>query len=601
MATVKVYTNVGQATDVLVKDLGLYIPNSGGFETFVQDDELKALQESRDLVFWLTDDAFGAGASTLYLNDGTNDITQADVGAFLATVLLPPADGPFGVVTTDAAGEIVTNLTFDGAATVSGMVLGSNIDGANTYNIVNLPAPSNPADAVNKAYVDALATSGGTWKELVLAPQQLDSVNDCIDQAIVTYFDANPTNNDTFVLKTTTAPATTETFVFKNSPAGAFEVQIGLTADATMLNLATQISTDSTLWDAVRLSTLQTINDGSGSSTAGMAVIIHRTQQSGADTYLDRIYGTWATPADCQYVNYNTLLDYSSSTSVNLPAVDPAVKTFGFGRKTTSLAPNEKHSTRSDDIVYSWDPDGGTWQNLGAISITAGNGLTLSGAVLNVGAGNGIQVNANDVEAIYGVVANVAALGGTLSAGVLNAAARVDHVHTHGDRGPDGAVSQHDARQSDVTGTYTNIGSPIQVEAALSNINTLFGRNGNWLNFGSTLGVPAGGTRYLGQAGNVIGSSAPIRLLRTGTIKGASVVVNTGDGTRTFKLSIQINGVEVALVTLPTSTTSAQSVVLAGAYSAGDLLRVAMIKTAGGGGSSTFQDITALVELVDTY
>lgn len=67
----------------------------------------------------------------------------------------------------------------------------------------------------------------------------------------------------------------------------------------------------------------------------------------------------------------------------------------------------------------------------GAGQITAGAGLTKTGNTIDVGAGNGIQVNADSVEAIYGVVGELVAeaIGDTASAGTANKAARIDHRH----------------------------------------------------------------------------------------------------------------------------------------------------------------------------
>ncbi len=60
--------------------------------------------------------------------------------------------------------------------------------------------------------------------------------------------------------------------------------------------------------------------------------------------------------------------------------------------------------------------------------LAAGNGLTKSSNTLHVGAGTGIQVNANDVQVLYGAApANVTK--SAASAGAANTAARSDHKH----------------------------------------------------------------------------------------------------------------------------------------------------------------------------
>jgi len=67
----------------------------------------------------------------------------------------------------------------------------------------------------------------------------------------------------------------------------------------------------------------------------------------------------------------------------------------------------------------------------GAAMITAGAGLTKTGNTLDVGAGNGIQVNADSVETIYGGTGDMvaSAVGDSVGAGTANKASRSDHKH----------------------------------------------------------------------------------------------------------------------------------------------------------------------------
>ncbi len=83
MAILRVKTNASQATDVLIGDLGIEIPNSGGFVDLAQNEEIRTARRSNQLLALATDDAHGAGSSTLILNDGTDDVDQSEAQRFL--------------------------------------------------------------------------------------------------------------------------------------------------------------------------------------------------------------------------------------------------------------------------------------------------------------------------------------------------------------------------------------------------------------------------------------------------------------------------------------------------------------------------------------
>jgi hypothetical protein len=145
MATVVIKTNALQVTDVLLNDLGFLIPNSAGtvsFDTITDYDWAAKLQNSKDLYTYLTDNAFGANDSTLILNDGGSDLAQADALNWLYTITLPDGDADYGVVKTNAAGEVYEDIDFTAGATVTGLTLGGNADAGN-FTIDNL------ADAVS--------------------------------------------------------------------------------------------------------------------------------------------------------------------------------------------------------------------------------------------------------------------------------------------------------------------------------------------------------------------------------------------------------------------------------------------------------------------
>jgi hypothetical protein len=86
MPTLIIKTNASQATDVLVKDLGVLIPSSGGSDEHTDYSFIEEARLSSNLRTYCTDDAFGAGSSTLILNDGTDDIPQNEIDSFLSNV-----------------------------------------------------------------------------------------------------------------------------------------------------------------------------------------------------------------------------------------------------------------------------------------------------------------------------------------------------------------------------------------------------------------------------------------------------------------------------------------------------------------------------------
>ena len=83
MPTLTIKTNVSQATDVLIKDMGILIPNSGGSAAFTDSDSFFEASTSKNLKTYVTDNAFGANSSTLILADGGTNIAQVDATNFL--------------------------------------------------------------------------------------------------------------------------------------------------------------------------------------------------------------------------------------------------------------------------------------------------------------------------------------------------------------------------------------------------------------------------------------------------------------------------------------------------------------------------------------
>ena len=208
--------------------------------------------------------------------------------------------------------------------------------------------------------VTDLSSGGGgggggasSWSFQTLSEAQLDDTNDSLAQAGAFYLEEQPTSGDTLVV---TDGSTTRTYGF--GAGGDVTVTIGGDVDETLLNLSTAITSDgSGLWDAVLESTLQSINDGTGSVSAGLVLVIYRANQSAA-SYDDRLYGTFTTGVPT-YVNYNGETSYESVTTTALPGADPSQKEFGPG--VDSPVQGQAHVVLTTNAVHTWDGDGGAW------------------------------------------------------------------------------------------------------------------------------------------------------------------------------------------------------------------------------------------------
>jgi hypothetical protein len=578
MATLIIKSNASQATNVQIRDVGYSILASGGSETLDTPEEIMEAQQSDYLRAFLVDDAYGVGSSTLILNDGLADIAQSDALNFLDTVILPQGDEDYGVVKTNASGQIDDDINWDGTATISNVVLGNDLNTAGN-EVIGLPSvPSGPTASTSKEYVDQLFVQNRAWKEVLLQKEQLiDGAAGGVSQAIPLYLANQPSNGDTLSV---TDGVLTRTYGFGSG--GDVVVTIGANVDDTMSNLAATITGDgSSLWDAAKVTDLNSINGGGGSSTSGHLVVIYRESQS-ADSFDDRIFGTFTTQPDAQYVNYFGEKDYQSSLSAQLPTIDPAQKEFGIGRAFASLLANETHRVRSEDLGYTWDSDGEAWQ------LTDGSSID------------------------YGLVSDIQPLGSSLGAGVSNRVARADHVHTHGDRGGDGAGSQHDADQVDVEGTYPIVSpsGPVSAEVAFQNIGAGFvdpAKVGKSLMTQCPSRVRNGVPSQAMFIGRVSMAATPYQFLRGGTLKGVRVVVDAVDASRDYVVSIRVGATvaavnnvanEVETLALPSGSSTAKSLALSAVVTADQYMAVYLTRTSGTG-NSTFGNMWIQVEWVE--
>lgn len=85
-------SNPATVTNVVIRDLGFDVLAAGAspFVELIDTEEIAEASASADLLALTMDDAFGAGSSTLILNDGVNDIAQSDISTFLQGVETEP-------------------------------------------------------------------------------------------------------------------------------------------------------------------------------------------------------------------------------------------------------------------------------------------------------------------------------------------------------------------------------------------------------------------------------------------------------------------------------------------------------------------------------
>lgn len=187
------------------------------------------------------------------------------------------------------------------------------------------------------------------------------------------------------------------------------------------------------------------------------------------------------------------------------------------------------------------------------------------------------------------LVANIAPVGVVASAGVSPTIPRGDHAHAHGAQAL-GTGTNH-AVVTPNPGGIAGFMSPAD-KTKLDGLTPGGARQADY-QFGRTVVIPAGGTLQHQGPGNTL---AGVRVNRAGTITGGSIQVNVVDAVRAYKLSIRVNGIEVALVALPVGTIGASTAALAAAVVVGDVITAFMVRTAGAGVSS-FSDQHAMVEV----
>lgn len=255
-------------------------------------------------------------------------------------------------------------------ASLSGLTVTDSALNMSSQQITNVADGTLAHHAVNKGQLDTAVITGGTVKELLLHENQLDNTEGVL-AAVALTMASNPVSGDTITI---TDGTTTRTYGAGSG--GDVQYTIGATVADSMANLAAAIIGDgSAVWGAYFSADLDAID------TDGVVVII----EDDNDGTASEIYGTWATQANCQIVDFGAETQYTKKTTSDLPSSDPASTNFGFRRTQASLTPGELHYVENDDVVYGWDDDANQWNAFsGSTSIpdaTAASGGGVKGKI----------------------------------------------------------------------------------------------------------------------------------------------------------------------------------------------------------------------------
>lgn len=273
-----------------------------------------------------------------------------------------------GLTGGDASGEALAYG--QSGASLSGLTVTGSALNMSSQQITNVADGTLAHHAVNKGQLDTAVITGGSIKELILHQSQLNNTEGVL-AAVALTMAVNPASGDTITLTDGTT-----TRVYGAGTGGDVQYTIGATVADTMDNLATAIQGDgSAAWGAYFTADLDAIDSD------GVVVII----EDDNDGTASEIYGTWATQANCQIVDFGGETQYTKKTTSDLPSSDPASTNFGFRRTQSALTPGEIHYCENTDVMYAWDDDANQWNDMsGASSIpdaTAASGGGTKGKI----------------------------------------------------------------------------------------------------------------------------------------------------------------------------------------------------------------------------
>jgi len=340
-------------------------------------------------------------------NTGAGSVAYADIGAYEYTPPPPPASVPglkkflyagehgrareqdptddIQLGGLEMSGDIdmnsnkITALAFSTVAgdiisygqtgtELSGLTVTTSALDMSSQQITNVADGTVSHHAVNLAQLEQTVITGGTFKELLAVERQTNNAQGVLAASIM-YMTAQPVAGDTITLTNGTSTRT-----FGATSGGNVQYTIGATVTDTMQNLSDAIEADGTAWVSDVNANLDAING---------AVIVTIPFDNTAG--VSKVYGTWATQANCQVVDYTDEVGYSKKTSSTLPTVSPPSSNFGFRRLQAALAPGELHYVEDSDVIQAWDDDANVWTYMsgsgGILNATSASGGGTKGKI----------------------------------------------------------------------------------------------------------------------------------------------------------------------------------------------------------------------------
>lgn len=247
--------------------------------------------------------------------------------------------------------------------------------------------------------IAAAITGSASWKEVCLHDNQFkdgDQNSDGILPASNIYFTNQPIVGD-FITVSDDGDTTSRTYTFvANQGAESAETDVSIETDAAtaMQRLVSRMNVDTgRLTEAVYETTaLAEINNGNGSIS-----IFLKDGENIPTTGECGVYGTWATQADCQVLDFENG-KYEHSTGTTLPV--SYANNFGFGRRAPDCVANEAHSIRSNDKLAVWDNDLDRWVKIatpGAYTASLGVEIVAGDIRADLLSNGGIKVVGNEL------------------------------------------------------------------------------------------------------------------------------------------------------------------------------------------------------------